>query len=261
MTKTPRILCFGHSHMAAVQRAYRDNFNSGEWNFDMNFLRLQADEYQPNFVDVAGGERKLNDLIGRHIRHKSVARPADAVVGFVYGNEVNSMAMLRFQPDFDFHFPGDETPVMPDAEVVPFGAIRDMIRFRIEDRISPYVAAARSGYEGKVCIVPPPPPIADEAHIRAHPGGFKAGMEARGISPAPLRLKLWRLYRDILREQVEAAGGQLLDVPPTASDADGFLKNDYWHWHPTQGNFVYGELMIRHILSALFAVSPERNAA
>lgn len=261
MNQKPRILCTGHSHMSALLRAHRDNFRGGDWNFDMDFLRLQADDYKPNFVEGKDGERKLNDLIGRHMRHKAVTRPADAIVSFLFGNEVNAVAMLRHRPDFDFHVPGDDTPVDSGVEIVPYGALRDMINFRVEDRVKPFVVEARAQFTGPIYVAPPPPPIPDEAHILANPGGFKDLAAERGVSPAPLRLKLWRLYCEILREQVEAAGGQMLELPAAAFDGDGYLKKDYWHWDPTHGNFAYGELIIRHILSALFSLTPERIAA
>ena len=85
-----------------------------------------------------------------------------------------------------------------------------MISFRVEDRVKPFVAEARAQYDGPIYVAPPPPPIPDEAHILANPGGFKDLAAERGVSPAPLRLKLWRLYCEVLREQVEAAGGPVL---------------------------------------------------
>ena len=227
----------------------------------MDFLRLQAEDYKPNFVEAEGEPRQINDLIGRHMRHKAVTRPADAMVALFFGNEVNAMAMLRHRPPFDFHMPGDAGPLDPEASIVPYGALRDMIGFRIQDRVKPFITEARARYDGPILIAPPPPPIPDENHILANPGGFREMAEKRGISPAPLRRKLWQLYCDVLREHAESAGAKLLPLPERAFDESGYFRKDFWHWDPTHGNFAYGELMIRHILSEVFSLTPERIAA
>lgn len=261
MTSKPRILCTGHSHLSAVLRAHRDNFRGDDWNFELDFLRFQAEAYKPNFVEDDAGGNVLNELIGRHMRHKSVRRPADAIVNFLFGNEVNAMALLRHNPPFDFHKPDDDAPVEKGAAIVPYGALRDMIGFRIEDRVTPFVREARSQYDGPIYVMPPPPPNPDAAHILANPGAFKDLAAKRGVAPPPLRRKMWRLYCDVLREKVEAAGAQILDPPKDAFDNEGYFRKDYWHWDPTHGNFAYGELVIRHILATLFALTPERGAS
>lgn len=262
MTSKPRILCTGHSHLSAIARAYRDNFRGDGWNFEFDFLRFQSDTYQPNFVESDAVGPVLNELIGRHIRHKAVRRPADAMVNFIFGNEVNAMALLRHRPEFDFHAPGsDGAPVGEGASIVPYGALRDMLGFRIDDRVTPFVVEARKHYDGPVYVCPPPPPIPDETHILANPGAFKAMARKRGVAPPPLRRKMWRLYCEVLREKVEAAGGQILEQSEATYDADGYFKKDYWHWDPTHGNFAYGEMVIRHILSTLFSLTPEKVAA
>lgn len=260
MTDTPKLLCIGHSHLSAVHQAHQDNFKGDGWNFDAAFMRLQAETYKPNIVED-GGEKALNPVIERHFKHRIKKYQPDAVAAFLMGNEMNAVVMLQHDEPFDFILPGDDEPPADGARIVPFAAMRALLEDRIEWNVARYLKMMRANYDGPILLTPPPPPIADASHIAAHPGAFGDLARKKGVSPAPLRRKVWRLYVEVLRGVVGDLDVTLAEPPAAAFDADGYFKSDYWHTDPTHGNPLYGRKVMEHVLSTLFNIEPERSAA
>jgi hypothetical protein len=95
----------------------------------------------------------------------------------------------------------------------------------------------------------PPPPKQDVDHILSNPDSdfTKAGILENGVSPAPLRLKLWELQMRVLRKLCEEWDVGLVPPPGEAVDSSGFLKRDYYAKDATHANAAYGELVLRQL--------------
>ena len=260
MGSPPKLVCAGHSHLSAVMRAYRDEFAHEDWNFTVSPMRLQIETLEPNIV-TENGVRRLNPEVVKRMRHVLRRQEPDAVAGFFMGNEVNAMTLVQHPRPFDFHWPEMELPVAEGAEIIPFGLIKEQMRHASTQNAELLIQGLREVYDGRFCILPPPPPNPSEKHIRAHPGRFGKLVRRHGISPAPLRLKMWMLYCQVLREEAPRAGAEVFDIPAQAFDANGFLDAAYWNPDPTHGNQAYGRLILTYLLDQIFSLSPERIPA
>ena len=87
-------------------------------------------------------------------------------------------------------------------------------------------------------------------HIHRFPGPFK-GTLRRGVTPAPIRAKLYRINSDIFRGSCAELGVDFVPPPAEAVDAAGFLKPQYWTRDPTHANHVYGRLLMKQIKEQL----------
>ena len=78
---------------------------------------------------------------------------------------------------------------------------------------------------------------------------FKGLIAERGVSPALLRFKLWRLHSGLYREACAALGVEFLPVPLEMQDVEGMLVPQAWNPDPTHVNALYGQ----HVLARLMA--------
>jgi len=81
--------------------------------------------------------------------------------------------------------------------------------------------------------------------------GFRVRLEQLEVSPETvrfspplLRLKLWELTQDLLRDAVEGAGGVYVPCPPEARDDRGLLRREFWNEDITHANKAFGNLML-----------------
>ena len=107
-------------------------------------------------------------------------------------------------------------------------------------------------YGGQFSYVAPPPPFAELAPEAVLPTTFLPLLE-KGIAPAAIRLKLYRVQNRIMQEHCEKAGIGMIHAPAAAQDSAGFLLDEYWDRDPTHGNARYGALVIDGLRSAACA--------
>jgi hypothetical protein len=99
-------------------------------------------------------------------------------------------------------------------------------------------------------IIESPAPCPSEAHILSSLDVvLRSEVEKYGIAPAALRLAMWRLRCDIMKDLCGSISGHYLPVPACSLDADGFLKERYWG-NATHANQYYGELVVEQIMQS-----------
>ncbi len=241
----------GHSHLSALFRAHHLMLRNDSLPPELEtfFMRLAHDSNQPNFTR---NPRQITPELKRKIAFVLEREAPDEVVLAAMGNEYNSIALLQHPEPFDF-----ETPFGPEARLlgaapIPYSAIRRFVEDRAQINVGLFIDTFAETFGGPIRVLPPPPPNPSEAHIRAYPGSFSERVSEHGVSPAPLRLKIWRLYVDVLRQLAEAAGPgrvAVADLPVTIFDDNGFLAEEYWHSDPTHGNAAYGHEVYLHLLA------------
>ena len=90
-----------------------------------------------------------------------------------------------------------------------------------------------------------PLPAASCEHIREYPGVFRDLIEERGVSPALLRYKLWRLHSHLYAEACAELDVEFLPVPDDMQDDRGMMAERAWARDPTHGNALYGSAVTR----------------
>jgi hypothetical protein len=243
-----KILAFGHSHLSALMRAGRRMTNARQLGeTGMHFVRLNHKTCLPNFL-VEGGTRDIHPDLKRRLRFILKRDMPKALFLSLLGNEYNTIAMLRHPEPFDFHWPEMDLPADPKSTVIPFDLMKAQLRSMADHSSLLFWRYFASVYDGPMYFVPPPPPIANEDHIRAYPGAFAERVAEYGLSKPELRLKMWMLYCEVLREAIKGSSTTFVELPLEIFDA-GFLKSIYWQHDPTHGNEAYGEVILRKMLS------------
>ncbi|MGR3792464.1 hypothetical protein [Vannielia sp. SX4] len=246
-----KLLAAGHSHLSALIRAHYALLHRDELPDEVEayFMRLNTKANEPNF---SSGPREITPNLKKRITFVLKREAPDEVVLATMGNEYNSIALLQHPEPFDFETPFGPEARLLGADPIPYSAIRRFVEDRARINVGLFINTFAEVYGGPIKVLPPPPPNPSEAHIRNNPGSFAERVKEHGVSPAPLRLKIWRLYVDILRQLAEDAGPrrvEVADLPAEIFDDNGFLAERYWHRDPTHGNATYGHEVYRHLMA------------
>jgi len=227
------MICIGGSHMVCVLEAAEEAGSP----LPAIALRAPAFEHIENAPVVLRAETLDAARVNRH---------GGPVFSFVGGIRYLSLGAVGHPQPFDFVLPADPTlPLDPDAEVVPCVAVRekmaqdDMRHLSALDRIVEVADGEVYQFES-----PPPPPQAWLEEKRAE----KRRAEELDLPPAFVRLKLWRLYSEIVQEATERAGAHFVPHPEEAVDDEGFLKEGFSK-NPTHANSRYGALVLDQLRS------------
>ena len=93
-----------------------------------------------------------------------------------------------------------------------------------------------------------PSPPRQAQHLLRHGGFYTEQIAARGVAPAELRRKLWRLHSHLVAPDCEAADIEFIRVPQTVVDADGFIQPASLAEDPTHANPWYGRRLIEQLV-------------
>lgn len=225
-----RLLLIGMSHANAVRMALTPSEQAS-----VDFLSFQL---IPDLVCAQTGVVNF-DLFPQ-------ARP-DVVALSIGGNSHNVLGMFNHPRPFAIGDPEHgRIPADPARAFIPLDAVHAMfvenmaVLFGHADQI-------HARYPGVPFVyLSAPPPIKDEAHIRAHPGVFVEKLDL-GFSPPALRRALYAAQGHAYARQATRHEATLMPAPTQALTSDGFLDLAFAAKDPTHGNAAYGRLVLEQI--------------
>lgn len=246
-----KVVIVGDSHTYAIQKAIAAQ-KAADPEFEFEAYRFKRPKRGKDFGDLTA--RQILRLIKK-------LTPRDVVVSTIGGNHHSAFGLIQHPVAFDVLLPGREEAVAEGAQIVPYRAVRDYFLGRLERGDSELVSKLASAARCPVYHLTPPPPKRDDDFIRSnHETQFAArGLMDNGVSPAPLRYKLWKLQTDLTRRMYEKAGVKQLMPPQKAMDEDGYLRPDFYAKDATHANKKYGTLVLRQIKSSILAFETDRE--
>ncbi len=258
-----RIFVAGNSHITALVSSYK----AAPPGVEMEFALLNEQQFQPVMQGDAS-DATLAERVRKARERRGLPRgeggdasnptlafaarvleaQADLHVSMVGGNDHSILVMLNHSRPFEVVLPeAPDLHVDPEAELLPAG----LVSIELERRIAPHLktlAEYRALVSGRLVHIESPPPVPSEAHIRKYPGVFRSMIEERGVSPALLRYKFWRLHSRLYREACARLGVEFLSVPEKMCDGAGMMIEAAWNPDPTHGNALYGGAVIAQLL-------------
>jgi hypothetical protein len=226
------ILCIGHSHLFAVQRAAT---LEGESIVAYNFWQI------PGAVTQHGDDIRFLDDIEHQLR--SHPGPIFSLIG---GSAHNVLGMLVHPRRFDVVLPArPDLPLDALAECLPYGAVRGMVEAEVTPFLS-YMRRLRALSAGTICQLEPPPPSAE---VSAAARDLLWGLTPhfmKEVSPAAMRWKLWRMQADIVQQFCVDNGFDYLACPGAAVDDGGYLRAAFDH-DGAHANDEYGRLVLEQM--------------
>lgn len=230
MMKNPPILVVGQSHTEALITAQRRL----EYP-DMEIANLNAHHRELKVVEKI----KMDGYLPSRERRTLVA----SMIG---GNFYNTFGLIENVIRFDFAVPKEDDFVLAeDRLLITYELIKHYFTDVMNRGFLQSIKAVRDHYApSKFVHICSPPPISDNEHIVAHPGGVFKSKVQLGVTPSKLRRKLYDLHSLVIEEFCNAERIDLLFPPRKAVTDDGFLARPYWMADPTHANEAYGQLVL-----------------
>lgn len=251
-----KLLAMGHSHIGAIYQAHKKREEDGSAHFEnIRFVRFNYKVFRPNF-EIVNNVRQLTVSLERRIKHIIKKEEPEAIFLTVMGNEYNTIGMLQHPEPFDFDWPEFGLVSDPSKTNISFDMIKSQMEFLTGANAIQFLKSVNQHAKCPIYVMPPAPPIADEAHIKSFPGAFGERIKEYGLSPAEFRLKMWLLYCHVLEEFCKKSGLVFIESPFEARD-EGYLAKPYWSKDPTHGNIAFGEIVINNLIKAVTKTSKE----
>lgn len=236
---TTRMLIVGDSHIYAVKDAL-DLKPSTMKDRGIEALRVFAEKNGKTIGDIS-----LDEAVNR----VSQLAARDLAVTMLRGNQFNTMGLIQHPRAFDIMMPEiDGGAVLPGAELIPLAIMRKVFADTLAGGYGKNLLRFNTGICPCVCLAPPAPKEdADhimkgaETYFRDH------GIAEVGVSPAPLRLKLWTLQQEALANFCKDHGLVFMTNPPGTRDEAGFLKRQYYAPDATHANADYAVLLLEQL--------------
>jgi hypothetical protein len=229
-TLDTQIYIAGMSNTDAIRSALKDYQGSTKILLDRLNTKTNTDGYTNNVPDP------------EYFRSKVQAK---LVALSLWGNWYNAVGIIEHTVPFDFIYPSFDETVDESRRVIPFTQLHRLFNNNIRHRISA-VKVIRGLTSSKIVLIDIPPPIEDESHIKKYHGTFGEVIEA-GVTPARIRMKLWKLQNSIYEDVARENQADILVFPPQAKSATGFLAPEYCRGDPTHANAKYGALVISQL--------------
>lgn len=251
MTKR-QVLIVGDSHVYAIKAAVEKSV-ADKYEFEFKALRLSAEK-----KGVTIGDIDLPELVTTAANLRSDG----ALVLALRGNQHNTMGLMRHPQPFDVMVPGF-ADLQEDSyeELIPYAMAYSFMRDSLKRGYGKHLSLVANASAAPVFCLSAPPPKEDEAHIMKGAETYfrEAGISGIGVSPAPLRLKLWELQNRALASFCAELNVTLLPSPPGTQSAKGYLERAYYAGDATHANAAYGGLVLDQIAAMLLNVPTLRE--
>jgi hypothetical protein len=234
-----RILVVGHSHVDALDRA-----KTGDRSFD---------NVEISWLMSKNGIGKVPDEEAKE-RIRSLDR-GDLLALSILGTSHNIHGLLKHPIPFDFFEPKGDG-LRSGGQAIPYAALRDHFESLLAG--NGFIPAAAASAACPVVHLAVPPVKADEGWIYANASKYRGNVVRDvGLTPAPVRAKLWRLEMESIQKVVSRWGVGFVPAPQESIDENGFLRRAHYGADVTHANRDYGRLVLRDLV----ALAEMRTAA
>jgi GT2 family glycosyltransferase len=234
----PALLVAGHSH----RYAFLDHFNRSGENARVAILEvasnadIETDTYWNIALDTA--------------RRRGVA-----LVIVWDGNQHNVHFLLESAERFSVYPASGPWADGRSRPLIPRSLFREFFAPSVE-RLRAILA--RSNGARVIVLGTPPPKPDDHVRDRLHKEPLLADAAASlgmtpstlEVTPLPVRVELWRITQELLREVADACGAPFVAVPEKAF-AGGALTGEMSYPDVTHANGVWAEIMVDEATAAL----------
>ncbi|WP_373503573.1 hypothetical protein [Aestuariivirga sp.] len=239
-----KLLIVGDSHIYALREALETKPELPD-GVSIELLR-NASEKNGTII----GDITVDDAVKR----AAALTAGDLLVTHYRGNQYNTLGLIQHPRPFDFVMQSvDGGKLQPGAEVIPLQMMRKYFADTLRGGYGKIMLRLKAACPVRMVCITPPAPKEDNAHIvEGAETYFKQhGISDIGVTPAPVRLKLWTLQQQALAEFCKENGMIFLGNPTSARDQEGYLRRRYYAEDATHANAAYGVMVLRQLVDIL----------
>ena len=231
-----RIFVFGDSHTRALKDALNDfKLLEPSLDFDIHWMLSEKN-------GVVLGDLRYEDALTA----ASELSESDLLVISLLGTGHNIFGLIEHDIPFYLSDADQSEHTVPDKYLIPINLMYDM--FFEFCRKNKRIPGLKKATKAKVVHLMTPPPKGDNDYIKSKISRYRDKvLGVHDINSTTLRLKLWQLEMQALRDVCEDYGIDIAPPPEHAIDAAGFLRVDYYGGDATHANTKYGKLVLSQL--------------
>lgn len=227
------------------------------------------DDYEMNPIDEARGFMRIGgDSVNQGYWEAAVKLAKTFPIALCFLGNQHVYHFMFLDKRFDFAMASHPGLVMDQGvELVPELQVREVFQPSMNHLEMVLKRMLDAGGQPPIVLGTPPPKGDNEAirrgmQINALHADIFAKMatdlgvdpEKAQLAPAYLRLKLWFLLQQMMRETAERLAVEFWPVSASAMTEEGFLRPEYWGGDATHANGAYGALMLDEYERRLLAL-------
>ncbi len=229
-----KVLLLGSSHLGAVWEGLQQGAPS---SIDIN-VRFLMDFRKDSRVVIWDDQPRLLPEVEELVENASAF---EAIFLSVSGSDYLELCLTE-AVDFDFASHG-----LPDDDSVsrriPFAEIKAALAHHIRHVVETTKLVAKKA-PVPLYYLESPPPIGDNDFLTAHPSWAAPAFAKAPPANPILRLKMWRLHSQIVREICTKCGVKFVAVPESVMDSRGMLVRDAYRDDIMHANAWYGSQIV-----------------
>ncbi|MEB3065326.1 hypothetical protein [[Mycobacterium] zoologicum] len=218
-------------------------------------LGRSPDDYEMNPIDEGRGFMRIGGAPANPAYWDAAFELAKTLrVALCFQGNQHTAHFMFLDTPFDFALASHPGLVVDQGvELVPELQVREVFQ-RSMNHLGIVLTRMLDNGGPRPIVLGTPPPKGDNEAIRR-------GMQLRGefatelanlridpeearLAPAYLRLKLWLLLQEMMRETADRFAVEFWPVSASAITEDGYLRPEYWSEDATHANSAYGALML-----------------
>ena len=219
-----KILVLGHSHTNALSMALAETPDPSFQVINVNTLDEQSDLTRQGLLRLS--------------------KPTH-LVSMVGGNTYYQVALLEHPQRLQVLSGPEDTDLDPERHLVTYQMMRDFLANACRGHFQ-LIARMQEVYELPLTHVISPPPLAAADLSDILPPAYRKNGSA-GTVPPLLRLKIYQMKSEIIREFCASRSFGVIGPPAEACDEQGFLRDAYRSFTATHAGKEYGHLVMKQI--------------
>ena len=248
-----RIILIGHSHITALEKAYRSAGSSkkplGGWDAVFINVRRSVDGHLA--IENKSKDFEINPGLMRLIDGATPATGPVAYVSVLAGPALAHMGLVMHPEPYDFDVPQlPHLPLDQSVRTLHYETLSSVLKAHVVDsfRFLNLLSARRPGPLFHLNV---PPPIADQEYISKKLHLHFPDLAQAKVTSAAFRYKLWWLHSQIFIQACNELGITFVDVPASGTTPDGYLLPAAWDIDCIHANDWYGMNMLEKLERSL----------
>ena len=235
------ILFYGTCHVNAIRNsksAMKKHSDLEKKGSGLKFININQPHNRSMYLDHHG---LPSDVAFQRFKPEVLVSMTNRCTYFGVG-------LFEYEEPFDFHLPGSALPIDPSRRIIPYSQVFDSMRLRIYRSLEP-LNRLRERFDGPMVNILLQPPLKDGQIYLDRLRGKRSLLTGQRVTPAAIRLKIYRLQNQITQEASNKINVPTLGAPAEALDKEGYLKPKFAKDQPVHVTAAYGELQFAQIMS------------
>jgi hypothetical protein len=239
-----KILFLGSSHIGCIEWACKNKEVAGLEKKNSYFFKSIMDfKNDSRIIEPVSGDFNNYHLNQELESWLLSSERFDSIIVSISGSDYLGLCISNSSVPWDFICPQVSDSVLTNRKLVPYAEVHNKVRDSIRHSTLGIKEIKRILPDSNVCYLEPPPPNGDNLFLIEHLTWAQPLVDATGLSEPGLRLKLWHVQNQLIRDACDQSQVPFIALPDSCKDSQGFMIKECFGPDLMHGNLTFGELI------------------